>query len=394
MSIRSLRRRPSAPVLALLVFTAAGVLESIHGYIGYQLAGQPAIGYTLRGQPLTLVAIMMRSMPSWIVLGLLAGLALRLSERRPMFSTSWKRALLFHLPMALLFSASFIVMAATLRHFMFVGPESGVGFSTTLLRYYMVYFNTFFLFYWGTVGLYSAFLHYREVRERDLEAEKLQRKLTEARLQALQHQLEPHFLFNTLNAVSGLALEGDVDGTIRTLALLGDLLRETLRCNEQVLTVAKELELLELYLAIQRVRLEERLEVRTHVDAAALDAEVPTFLLQPLVENAIRYAITRDSAGGWVEITVRRDERRLRVTVTDSGPGIGDEPVRLGLGLGNCVARLEQLYGRDYTFDLRNAAGGGACVRIEWPWRKLDGNGRRVRMAADEYVLQPALRDD
>jgi LytS/YehU family sensor histidine kinase len=274
--------------------------------------------------------------------------------------------------MATLFSATFLLVAATFRHFLFVGPEAGVSFGTTLLRYYTVYFNTQFLFYWGIVGLHSGFLHYRDLRERDLQAEKLQRKLTEARLRALQQQLEPHFLFNTLNAVSGLALEGNVNGTVRTLALLGELLRATLRRTEQVVTVAQELALLELYLAIQRIRLEERLQIRMRIAADVLDAETPTFLLQPLVENAIRHGIARDSKEGWVEIAVRRREARLQVMVTDSGRGIGEQPVQPGLGLGNCIARLEQLYGRDFAFDLRNADGGGARVLVEWPWRQLE----------------------
>ncbi|HEX6134775.1 MAG TPA: sensor histidine kinase [Longimicrobiales bacterium] len=365
------RPRLSPPIVALVLFTAAGILESIHGFIGYQLSGRPEFGYTLHGQTLSFTSIAARALPSWIVLGVLAGLALRMADRLPLFSGGWRRALLFHLPLATLFSATFLMSAASFRHFLFVGPEAGVSFATTLLRYYTVYFNTYFLFYWGIVGLYSGFLHYRELRERDLRAERLERKLAEARLRALQQQLEPHFLFNTLNAVSGLAQEGNVAGTVSTLALLGELLRATLRRSEQVVTVAQELDLLELYLAIQRIRLEERLQIRMCIDPDVMDAEIPTFLLQPLVENAIRHGVARDSRNGWVEITAQPRGQRLHVTVTDSGLGMGDEEVRLGLGLSNCIARLEQLYGREYAFDLRNAGSGGARVEVAWPWRKL-----------------------
>jgi hypothetical protein len=363
--------RLSPSVVALLLFAAAGLLESIHASIGYWVAGQPAFGYTLRGQPLSLPGIMARAMPSWIVLGLLAGLALRLAKRHPMFATDWKRSLLFHFPVALLFSATFLVMAALFRHYLFIAPEVGIGFGTTLLRYYTVYFNTNFLFYWGIVGLYSGFIHYRDLRERDLQAEKLERKLTEARLRALQQQLEPHFLFNTLNAVSGLAQEGNVNGVVKTLALLGELLRETLRRSEQVVTVAEELDLLELYLAIQRIRLEERLQVRMRIDPDVMDAGIPTFLLQPLIENAIRHGIARDSRNGCIEIAAHRDGQHVHATITDSGPGIGAGPVVPGVGLTNSVARLEQLYGCDFTLELGNAESGGARVDIRWPWKRL-----------------------
>lgn len=365
-----LHRRPPPWLAALLLFALAGLLEAVHGFIGYSLSGRPEFGYTLRGQPLSFLAMLARVMPSWIVLGLCAGIAVRLTERRPLFAADWRRSVLFHLPIAVLFSAIFICTAAVLRHFLFVGPEVGVSFGTSLLRYYTIYFNTYFLFYWGIIGVYSAFLYYRDLRERELVAEKLQRGLTDARLRALQQQLQPHFLFNTLNAVSGLAIDGDTRGTIRTLALLGDLLRATLQRNEQVVTVAEELELLDIYLAIQRVRLEERLQIRTAIEPAVLGAEIPTFLLQPLIENAIRHGIEPSSGEGWIEVAAIRRDNRVTLTVTDSGRGVGAEPVQLGVGLSNCIERLGQLYGSEYSVDLGNADGGGARVCVQWPWRQ------------------------
>lgn len=365
------RIRPSPALVAFILFIAAGLLESFHGYIGYNLSGRPDFGYTLRGQPMSFSDIVARLLPSWMVLGLLAGLALRLAERRPLFASGWLRSVAFHLPAATVFSGCFLLTAATIRHFVFVGPETGIGFGVGLLRYYTIYFNTFFLFYWGIVGVYSGFLHFRDLRERDLQAEKLQRQLAEARLQVLQQQLEPHFLYNTLNAVSGLALEGNVDGTVRTLALLGDLLRTSLRRTEQVVTIAQELETLDLYLAIQRVRLEDRLEVRMRVARDVLDAEIPTFLLQPVVENAVRHGIANRVTGGVLEIRIRRRGQRVHATVADTGAGVGPGPVTPGVGLSNTVARLQQLYGNEYAFRLADRPDGGAVATLEWPFRRL-----------------------
>lgn len=366
----ALRRRPPPWVAALLLFILAGVLEAVHGFIGYSLSRRPDFGYTLRGQTLSFPGLLARVMPSWIVLGFCAGAALRLTKRRPLFWADWKRSVLFHMPIAVAFSAAFLFTAALFRHFLFIGPEVGISFTTSLIRYYTVYFNTWFLMYWGIIGVYSALLYYRDLRERELLAEKLRRGLTDARLRVLQQQLQPHFLFNTLNAVSGLAVDGDTRGTIRTLALLGDLLRATLQRNEQVVTIAEELELLDIYLAIQRVRLEERLQVQSRIDPAVMDAEVPTFLLQPLVENAVRHGIAPSSRNGWIEIAASRRNDRVILTITDSGPGVGPEPIQLGIGLSNCIERLSQLYGSEYSFHLGNADSGGARVRLEWPWRQ------------------------
>ena len=367
--VRELLRRHAPWIAPLLFFAAAGVLEAVHAFIGYSLSGRPQVGYTLHGQPLTFVAILARTMPSWLMLGIISGIALRLTRNRPILSADWKASVAFHLPAALLFSGAFMVSAAVFRHFLFVGPEAGLPFGATLVRYYMLYFNTYFLFYLGIAGVYSAFLYYRDLRERELVAERLRRGLTEARLRALQNQLQPHFLFNTLNAMSGLALGGDTQGTVRMLRLLGDLLRATLERGDEVVRVTEELELLDLYLQIQQVRFEDRLDVRLRVDPEVLDAEIPTFLLQPLVENAVRHGIARSSAGGWIEVRVERVRDRVRVTVTDSGPGLPAEPPAPGVGLGNCIARLEQLYGADHAVLLQNAAGGGTRAIVEWPLR-------------------------
>jgi two-component system, LytTR family, sensor kinase len=376
---QSFVRRHALWIVPILIFGTAGILEAVHAFVGYSISGRPEFGYTLRGQPLSLFALLGRALPSWIALGIVAGIALRLSRSRPLFAADWKHSLAFHLPAALLFSTTFLLMAAAFRHFLFLGPETGISFATTILRYYTVYFNTHFLFYWGVVGVYSAFVYDRDLRERQLVAEKLQRGLTEARLHALKNQLQPHFLFNTLNAVSGLALSGDTPGTVRTLTLLGDLLRATLERREEVVSLADELELLDLYLKIQHVRFDDRLDVRLRIDEDVLDAEIPTFLLQPLVENAIRHGIA-DAAGGWIVIAARQCGASLRVNVSDSGGGVRTSGSGHGIGLNNCIARLEQLYGSAHL-TIGNAAAGGASITLEWPlvW---SGRGRRERVSA------------
>jgi two-component system, LytTR family, sensor kinase len=377
-------------LIVLLVFAAAGLLEAVHGYVGYTLSGRPLFGYTLRGQPVSLPGMIARALPSWIVMGLCAGAALRITERRPLFSAAWKRSLLVHLPLAVLFTATFLVTAAVLRHYFFIGPEVGVRFLDSLLRYYTVYFNTIFLYYWGTVGVYSAFLYYRDLRERELIAEKLQRGLTEARLQALQQQVHPHFLFNTLNAISGLALSGDRAGTVRTLSVLGDLLRATLQRTDPLVTIEEELDFVARYAEILHVRFGDRLRIRTVAEPLARRALVPSFLLQPLVENAVRHGIGPETDAGWIEVAARLHGARVRLTVTDSGRGLACEPVRFGIGLRSCSARLEQQYGDSFTFEIRNVPDAGARVLIEYPCRLAARVRRSVASPDESAAAHPA----
>jgi LytS/YehU family sensor histidine kinase len=212
----------------------------------------------------------------------------------------------------------------------------------------------------------SYFLRYRARRE---EAARLQAELAEARLTALQTQLNPHFLFNTLHAVSSL-VERDPRGVRRMIARLSDLLRFTLeRTDQQEVALDQELAFLERYLEIMQIRFQGRLQVDTHLDAGVADALVPTLILQPLVENAVKHGVSKVDASGRIEISVRRVGDRLVLAVRDNGPGLdggdtGDE----GVGLRNTRARLEQLYGSAQSLTLREAPEGGLIAEVTLPY--------------------------
>jgi two-component system, LytTR family, sensor kinase len=235
-----------------------------------------------------------------------------------------------------------------------------------------------FLFYALLLGIGHLVLYYRRYREREQAAEQLARGLTEARLQALKMQLQPHFLFNTLNAISAL-IPDDAKPARRMIARLGDLLRVTLEHEEtQEVTLREELAFLEPYLEIEQARLEDRLTVVMKIAPETLEARVPHLLLQPLVENAIRHGIAARIEPGTVEISASRgpDDRFLHLEIRDDGRGANrntdaDDEVRprRGVGLTNIRARLEQLYGREHRFTLENQAAGGVLVRISLPFR-------------------------
>jgi two-component system LytT family sensor kinase len=230
-----------------------------------------------------------------------------------------------------------------------------------------------FLFYALLLGIAHLALYYRRYREREEAAERLARGLTEARLHALKMQLQPHFLFNTLNAISAL-IPADAKPARRMLARLGDLLRVTLEHEAtQEVTLREELAFLEPYLEIEQARLEDRLTVVMNIAPETLDARVPHLILQPLVENAVRHAIAARIEPGKVEISASRgpDGRVLQLEIRDDGPGLNRERevrTRRGVGLTNIRARLEELYGAEHRFTLENQAAGGVVVRIAFPF--------------------------
>ena len=233
--------------------------------------------------------------------------------------------------------------------------------------------------YWyaTAVAVNFALRYYHESRERSVRASQLETQLVEAQLKTLQQQLHPHFLFNTLHAISAL-MHKDVEAADGTLMRLSDLLRLTLeRLGEQEVTLNAELEFLQKYLEIERTRFADRLIVRYDVHPEALDALVPTLLLQPLVENAIKHGVARKSGPGHIDITARRDHHMLWIEVRDDGVGLSEDALtalQKGIGVSTTRARLQHQFGADYRFEFhRLSQGVGVVVAVPWRVRPLEG---------------------
>ena len=209
-----------------------------------------------------------------------------------------------------------------------------------------------------------------EEKERLLRAES---EVREARLLALRYQLNPHFLFNSLNAVSTLVLDGNAPAATRMLAQIGDLLRTSLDSEVTAeVTLSRELAFTEGYLAIEQTRLGERLKIDMAVPLETRDALVPNMLLQPLVENAVRYGVAPLIEGGWIAIKSALHANRLRIVIGNSGRrGEGEQKKKgNGIGLGNTAERLKTLYGADFELSLAWPEAGGCEVVLELPLRK------------------------
>jgi two-component system, LytTR family, sensor kinase len=213
--------------------------------------------------------------------------------------------------------------------------------------------------------------YYKKFRERELRTSQLQAQLEKARLQSLKSQLQPHFLFNTLNSISALMLT-NVEAADRMISRLGDLLRLSLEtADTQMTTLSRELEFVNCYVEIEKARFEERLNVTIDVDPETLDASVPHLLLQPLVDNAIKHGISKLAAGGEIQISATRQNTDLLLEIRDNGPGFngsGDSLSR-GVGLRITRERLETIYGQNQSVQLLGLPQGGVVARVSIPLR-------------------------
>ena len=285
---------------------------------------------------------------------------------------NWRR----RVPLHFLLSFGLSIPMITLDYVIYT-IQIGRGGSLSVMRtFQFVLYNLdrSVLIYFVIVLISHAFNYYNSYRKGELKASQLRAQLAQAQLEALKMQLHPHFLFNTLHSISAL-LNQDVEAARRMISRLGDFLRLTLEnAGTQEVTLQQELEFLNGYLEIERIRFQDRLTTLVRVDPDLLDQQVPNLILQPIVENALRHAIA-NSNGGRIEIVVEPNNGMLRIQVRDNGPGLRlvtpiGETTKHGVGLANTKARLDRLYGKAHRLDLTNEPAGGLLVTMELPRSK------------------------
>ncbi len=283
----------------------------------------------------------------------LTPIVLFVSGRLLVTRAQWRR----NLPLLFLAGMVFTIvhLAVFLRLLPWIGYRNTPAVNGIIAR---GEFHSDLLTCWALVALRHGIEYYRQVRVRELAASQLEAKLAVSQLELLKMQLQPHFLFNTLHAISALMYR-NLEGADRMIARLSDFLRLTLdSAGVQEVTLKREMEYLDKYLEIEQVRFGERLEVQRSIQPEALDLLVPNLVLQPLAENAVRHGIAPRASGGRIEVAARLDRSMLVVEVWDDGAGPTGE-IREGVGLSNTRARLEQLYGEEYRLEL----GPGASQR-------------------------------
>jgi signal transduction histidine kinase len=300
------------------------------------------------------------SLAETYVWALLTPPVMALARRFPLTRATVKTNLPLHIAASLVISFLKLIADQMLRQLLF-------GFSTYIL---VTSLAPNLLFYWGIVAAAHGLAYYRSGKDRELRESQLEARLAEARLQVLQMQLHPHFLFNSLNAISELVHE-DTETADRMITGLSDLLREVLVAGQhdaQHVTLGRELDILNRYLDIQQARFGDRLRVDITVEPTVHQALVPYLLLQPLVENAIRHGLSAHADAGYIRIGASRDAGTLILRIQDDGRGFttGDKQGE-GVGLGNTRARLTALYGASHRLNIENAPDGGGVVTIVLP---------------------------
>lgn len=311
----------------------------------------------------------------WLIWAALVPAVLWVRRRFPLERQALRRTLPVHLLALVVLCLLHTLASLWLTQWLMQTGEIGFG-KVWLLRLAFSWLRDLpfcVLFYGMVLGVASALAYYRQFRERELRASQLEAQLAQAQLQMLKMQLHPHFLFNTLNGITGLVRDNDNAVAVQMLVGLSDLLRQTLdNAGKQEVRLSEELEWLESYLKLQQMRFSDRLQVRIDAAPEALDALVPNLILQPLVENAIRHGLSNRAAPGSVSLTAERAGERLDLRVSDDGAGLPAHwrpETGQGLGLTNTAARLRQLFGTDFELVVQNRAQGGVEARVSIPWR-------------------------
>jgi two-component system, LytTR family, sensor kinase len=366
------------------VCTLIAVLQVGHGYIGFTLATVASGGSTLPAYEPTWPELLKRSLPSWVWVGVVVPSAIWLARRFPLAPEMSRGYLIVHLLGALAFAGVCAAGAAGLRFVLFVRPVADTPFRVVALTYYALYYNFFFIYYWTIVGVHSTVRYYREAQRRGFETIELEAVATKARLDALRRQLHPHFLFNLLSAISALVLEGNRRRAVHALADLGQLLRVSFSRDDAFIALGEELEFLDMYVDLHRLRLDDRVRIAYRLDPGAADVAVPTFLLQPLVENAIEHGLARVPGGGTVVVAATVGASTLEITVSNLLPPAGPRKFAgFGVGLANTRERIQRSYSGAGSFEFTLGAD-EAVARVVIPLSHSPrgrGDGRQTSYA-------------
>ena len=353
-----------SPLIWLFVFifwTLIGAIAAVQEYIAIET----------RGVEVSILRITITNLPIyfWAIatpLIFYLGRKFLLSDKQ-----KWMIVLPVHLMFSLVFAAFYLGIVAITTEAMRDEPLLWENVWGYFQYRFGRAFHVSVLTYWAVLGFGFALDFYKRLQIREFQSAKteleLETRLVQAKLDSLKMQLNPHFLFNTLNTVSAI-MSDDLKGARRMIARLSELLRINLETShQQKISLKEELDLLNLYLDIERERFKEKLEIRADVPTDVWECKVPHFILQPLVENAIKHGIANNKTQGIIEISAKQNGDYLNIQIDDNGAGL-HEDLQKGVGLSNTNERLEKLYGEDFELNLMESKSGGVSVLLKIPF--------------------------
>jgi two-component system, LytTR family, sensor kinase len=310
-------------------------------------------------------SMMYTTWPFWI---LFAPIIVNYSSKHPFKNGQIAKSVFSHLIFGVLIIAGLITLQSVV---MIVTSQLFFNATDTinsLPNFFLYTLNIRLFAYFFVVAVTQSVIYFDTVQHVEIQNSKLQTQLADAKLKTLHMQIQPHFLFNTHQAIAGLMLQNKVEKASEMLSGLSTLLRQTLLVQqEQFIPLKQELIIVKEYLTIQQIRFHDRLVVSIAEPNALFHAKVPPFILQPLIENAIQHGFAPYSDAGLIEVDVYREEDRLFITVRDDGRGLRHFRGRKGIGLQNVRARLEEHYRNDYLFTLTNHPVKGAIATLAIP---------------------------
>jgi len=317
------------------------------------------------------VSLFITLLLTWLPWALLTPLVIGLGRRYPLARTSRPSRWALHLGAAISIDAVTSAWRAALE--VLVDPWADPHQPPFTELFFPKFYSgllTCLVLYAFILAIDYALESRRRIARQETEAAQLSDQLSRAQLEALRRQIEPHFMFNSLNAVAGLVRDGRNDDAVETIVALSEFLRHAAQdSNRPQLPLAQEVEHLRQYLEVQKARFAERLQVTLNIPPELLGAQVPSLILQPLVENAIKHGISRRAQGGKIQVAARHADGVLSLSVGNDGPSLPAdfETRRTGIGIANLRSRLRILYGAAYELTLRNQASGGVQVSISLP---------------------------
>jgi two-component system, LytTR family, sensor kinase len=345
-----------------------GIIWGVWTVVALFFSTQVYMMYFSENQPIPYAKAFFVQASACYLWALATPLVLWLAKRYPIERERWQRKVTGHVLFSLALVSALIVIHFVIYMLIVNRPQLITPMHT--FGYLYPNLDRWLLVYWFIFLMSHASNYYKSYRKGELKASQLRTQLVQAQLEALKMQVHPHFLFNTLHSISAL-LNKDTEAARKMITRLGDFLRLTLEnAGAMEVSLRQEIEFLDGYLEIERIRFRGRLATDIYVDPAVLDVKVPNLILQPIVENAMRHAISNCEAGR-IEIVAAARNGSLHIEVRDNGPGLSTEPQTVrkggGLGLANTRARLSGLYGTDATLELTNRPSGGVIVTLEIP---------------------------